>query len=73
MEGAALCACIPTIHTAFVSKERPLLVDRSCASELIALPSRIPLYLYMSVIGEFVTGRIWCFWGNFFDNQPANK
>ena len=44
----------------------------SWASEPMALPSRIPLYLYMSVTQEFVTGRIWCSWGNFFAEQPAS-
>jgi hypothetical protein len=35
-------------------------MDRSGASSLLALPSRIPLYSYMSVTREFVTGRVWC-------------
>src|SRR6266436_3819445 len=48
----------------------PLVAVRSRASEPMALPSRIPLYLYMSVTQEFVTGRIWCSWGNFFAEQP---
>jgi hypothetical protein len=36
-------------------------VDGSCVTELMALPSRNPLYSYMSVTREFVTGRMQCF------------
>jgi hypothetical protein len=68
-ERAALLASTTAIHTVFVSKERLLQADRSSVSELMALPSRIPLYLYMSVTREFVTGRIWCFWRKFFAKQ----
>ena len=52
MERAALWASITAIHTVCVSKERLSLADRSWASEPMALPSRIPLYSYMSVTGE---------------------
>ena len=48
MERAAFCASITAIHTVFVSKECRLLIDRSCASEPLALPSGIPpLLIYV--------------------------
>jgi len=72
MERAALWVSITAIHTAFVSKERLLVAVGAGRLEPMALPSRIPLYLYMSVTQEFVTGRIWCSWGNFFAEQPAS-
>jgi hypothetical protein len=67
MERAALWASITAIHTALVSKERLLLVDRRCASGLLALPSRIPpLLIYVRDSGV-CNRENWMFWRKFFD------
>jgi len=64
IERASLCASITAIHTAWVSKECPFLLDRSCVSSRWAGLPEFLLYSYMAATRESVTERILYFWRN---------
>ena len=74
LERASLCASITAIHTAFVSKECPFLLDRSCVSSRWACLPEFLLYSYMAATRESVTERILHFWRNWrLDAEKAAR